>query len=124
MCACGVCVYVVRGGGGAFHARVINLVGLITSEICGLQFGTVRGNGSMAFICNECMITLQDPCACHNYQVDQLFEHEIIRLKELCSHMDISVSTLRKIPLFSSHTFSFNQHLRRVLFCRCYLNAG
>ena len=29
------------------------------------------------------------------------FEREILRLKELCAHMDISVETLRKIPTFS-----------------------
>lgn len=29
------------------------------------------------------------------------FEQEMLWLKELCAHMDISVSTLRKIPLFS-----------------------
>ena len=29
------------------------------------------------------------------------FEREILRLKELCAHMDISVETLRKIPTLS-----------------------
>ena len=29
------------------------------------------------------------------------FEREILRLKELCAHMDISVETLRKIPALS-----------------------
>ena len=29
------------------------------------------------------------------------FEREILRLKELCAHMDISVETLRKISTFS-----------------------
>ena len=29
------------------------------------------------------------------------FEREILRLKELCTHMDISVETLRKIPTLS-----------------------
>ena len=29
------------------------------------------------------------------------FEREILRLKELCAHMDISVETRRKIPTFS-----------------------
>ena len=29
------------------------------------------------------------------------FDREILRLKELCAHMDISVETLRKIPTFS-----------------------
>ena len=33
------------------------------------------------------------------------FEQEMSRLKQLCGHMDISVSTLKKIPPFSSHTF-------------------
>ena len=28
-------------------------------------------------------------------------EREILRLKELCAHMDISVKTLRKIPTLS-----------------------
>ena len=29
------------------------------------------------------------------------FEWEILRMKELCAHMDISVETLRKIPTLS-----------------------
>ena len=28
------------------------------------------------------------------------YEREILRLKELCAHMDIAVETLRKIPVF------------------------
>ena len=30
------------------------------------------------------------------------FEWDILRLKELCAHMDIRVETLRKIPTFST----------------------
>ena len=36
-----------------------------------------------------------------NRAIATKFEREILRLKELCAHMDISVETLRKIPTLS-----------------------
>ena len=36
-----------------------------------------------------------------NRSITTKFEREILRLKELCAHMDISVTTLRKIPTLS-----------------------
>ena len=36
-----------------------------------------------------------------NRAIATKFEREILQLKELCAHMDISVKTLRKIPKLS-----------------------
>ena len=36
-----------------------------------------------------------------NRAIATKFEQEILQLKELCTHMDISVKTLRKIPTLS-----------------------